>query len=92
MININIYSDYILKCEGKYSYINEYGDFSEGKIDYERELSGSKLIDLIIDSLHDIGFGSVSFKTNKIEFDEFDPLSGETSTYCFIIKENNSHK
>lgn len=91
-ININIYCDYQVVFEVDYSYLNEYGDFSDGRDNWSRKMNGFDLIKFLSNILSAKDIHSFYVKDKKMYIDKFDPRSGECSNIRILYKELEEEK
>ena len=86
-MKVNIFTKYKVHKKCKYSYKNEYGDFSYGHCEWTKELYCHEFLKLITDSIKDDEFCSISIVGNKIYIDLFNPNTGETSDIYYTYEE-----
>lgn len=80
---LNIFSKYRVKYSCKYSYLNEYRDFSFGEESWEKEMSCVEIINWLSKLLNDDEFISINTVNNGIFIQFFSANTGETSD-CLI--------
>lgn len=103
-MEINIYSNYIVKSTGEFSYISDEDSLGPNDVAFrtdgyarEDKMNGGELINLIIKKLKDYNLSEFNIypDENKIEFSYFNPMTGEGSNDEYIIeldKENLCEK
>jgi len=88
-MEINIYSNYIVKSTGEFSYISDEDSLGPEDVAYrtdgyarEDKMNGGELIDLIIKKLKDDWISEFRIKKDKkkLVFEYFNPNNGESST------------
>lgn len=87
MLNLNIYTKYKVVCKGNYSYINEYGDFSDGYVDWEEIMNCDEILKFLKRHFDNQWFDQLVVTDDKIQISEFDPTSGETSYFEYTFTE-----
>lgn len=86
-MNICAFCNYKIKHICDYSYINEDGDFSNVKIEEDFIKSGGELMNLISKSIKEHNAIDITFGENKIDVEEFNPMTGVGSVHRLIIEE-----
>ena len=93
MLVICVICKYDVKITNRYSYINEYGDFSEQETKSCETITGEELIGKIKHWLNDGDVWEFVIRDNTIYISCFCPNSGETHDikieYLESKKENN---
>ena len=79
MLGIVVIYEYDVKITNIYSYINEYGDFSEQETKSCETITGEELIGKIKNWLNDDDVWEFVIKDNTIYISCFNPSSGETN-------------
>lgn len=85
-MDICVFYNYKVKHICNYTYINEEGDFSNGKVEEEFEKSGGELLDLISKSIKENNVIDTVFGEKEIDIEEFNAMTGEYSTHKLIIE------
>lgn len=85
-MNIDCYSNYKVSYTCNYCYTNEYGDFSDGNVMWDKEIDGIELTELIIRLMKDPDFQSINSDDEHIHISYFDPCTGETSDFDIRYK------
>jgi len=82
-MDICIFYKYKVKYKCKYSYLNEYGDFSDGQVEWVKEMDGFEFIKFIAELFTDSEFLSVKTSDFRFYIEQFNPNTGEDGT-CWI--------
>lgn len=88
-MDINIFTKYKVKHTCDYSYVNEYGDFSDGHSEWEKVLDGYTFISKIFGHIGDDDFMRILTTEDTIYIEHFDPNSGETSDFKYVFEETD---
>ena len=91
-MDICIYCKYMVKYKCEYSYINEYGDFSDGKVEWVKELDGYELFKLVSNIIKDQYCMRIKTLENSLYIEDFDPNTGETGDYIIYFEEIEDKK
>lgn len=85
-MNISVFTNYILKFECKYSYLNECGEFVDDRTDNERIVNGGELMYKISQLLVEVETIAVHSIENGLYFECSNPITGETANYWLTWK------
>jgi len=70
-----------------YSYLDEYGDFSDGKVEKHYSADGGQFMESIAKLMLDRDCISFDISENEIYIEHFNPNNGTGEEYLFKIKE-----
>lgn len=85
--NINIFGKYKFVRQGKYSYIDEYGNIVEEKYNHTDKISGDRIIDFIKLLVNERDLIEIHFFDNKLYYSTFNPDNGTGVDITVTIKE-----
>lgn len=86
-MDINIFCKYKVKYKCEYSYVNEYGDFSDDVAEWEKVLDGYNFMTIILKHIEDRDFMRILTTEKMVYIERFDPNSGECSDFKYEFEE-----
>ena len=93
---IDFYTSYEVNITGQYSYRTDFDEFQEEKVNEKLYVDGGKLLEILKKCFEDIRLMQLSVDKNDLEneiifkFEYFNPMTGESSDYKYIIKQLNN--
>ena len=82
-----VFGNYQVDYSFDYSYLDEDGDFADGKAKQSSKFDGGLLITKIIELLSDKDFISIAISGQDIVIESFNPHDGTGADYILKIKE-----
>lgn len=91
-MDINVFTKYKVKYTCEYSYINEYGDFSDGHSERESIVDGYTFLTMVYKHIENYDFIRMLAQDKMVYIETFNPNTGETADYTYEYEETEENE